>query len=201
MPKLAILLLAAGESSRMEQSKALLDWHGEPLISYQIRKLRTLNLPISVVLGGYADQIELILKELSIQTFFNPDWKEGMGKSLAYGTSRLLEASPEMEGILVYLVDQPLIALQDLRELIKTHAKNPETIIVSRSAQGWSGPPAIFPKNFFAELSQLEGDEGAKPLVKKYADSVIFYSCQSSMEDMDTPEAYRNLLDKSSLQS
>ncbi|MFC3879493.1 NTP transferase domain-containing protein [Algoriphagus namhaensis] len=201
MPKLEILFLAAGESSRMEQSKALLDWHGEPLISYQIRKLEALGLSISVVLGGYVDQIEPILKELSIKTFFNPDWQEGMGKSLAYGVTKLLEASPEMEGILVYLVDQPLIALEDLHELIKTHAENPEKIIISRSAQGWSGPPAIFPKNFYAELSQLESDEGAKPLVKKHSDSVIFYSCHSSMEDMDTPEAYRNLLDKSSLQS
>ncbi|MHA7129818.1 nucleotidyltransferase family protein [Algoriphagus namhaensis] len=201
MPKLDVLLLAAGESSRMERSKALLDWQGEPLISFQIHKLQALCLPISVVLGGYADQIQPLLKELSIKSFFNPDWQEGMGTSLAFGLSKLLEVAPETEGILVYLVDQPLIALEDLRELIKTHIKNPEKIIISRSTQGWSGPPAIFPRNFFPELSQLEGDEGAKPLVKKHSDSVVFYSCYSSMEDMDTPEAYRNLLAKSSPQS
>lgn len=201
MPKFEILLLAAGESKRMEQSKALLDWEGEHLVVYQINKLLKLDLPVSVVLGAYSKEIEAQISSLEINTFSNPNWQEGMSTSIGFGVQELLNRKPETQAILLVLVDQPLIELADLRNLIAKFEQQPDNIWVSKSREGWTGPPAIFPKPFFSELTQLRGDDGAKPLVKKHQNSVLSHLLKSDMADMDTPEAYQELLKKATRQS
>lgn len=200
MPSLEILLLAAGESKRMGQPKALLDWFGQSLLELQFKKLQALNLPISLVLGAYSKEILELSKPLEIETFVNPNWQDGMGASLAFGVQELLRNKPQTEAILLFLVDQPLLEISDLNRLLSCFQENSGKIIVSQSDEGWSGPPAIFPKSFFSALKNLSGDDGAKPVVKRNQASVLKLE-MPNMADMDTPEAYQRLLAVASRQS
>ncbi len=197
MPELSIALMAAGSSSRMGSPKALLDWGGQSLLSFQIQKLHDLDLPVNLILGSESEQVQSHISGFQGKIFVNDNWSEGMSSSMAFATQCLEDS----EATLFYLVDQPLIELSDLKRLINFHRQNPQKIIVSRSSEAWSGPPVIFPKKFFQELMQLSGDLGGKPLVKKHPDDVIFVELDSSMEDMDTPEAYQKLLAKANLRS
>lgn len=200
MPNLEVLLLAAGESKRMGQPKALLDWFGQSLLEFQGKKLQALNLPISLVLGAYSNEIQKLSKSLEIETFVNPNWQDGMGSSVAFGVQELLQKKPETEAILLFLIDQPLLEISDLNRLISSFQENPGKIIVSQSDEGWSGPPVIFPNTFFSELKNLSGDDGAKPVVKRNQASIIKLEIPN-MADMDTPEAYHRLLALASRQS
>ena len=187
--------MAAGSSSRMGSPKALLDWGGQSLLSFQVEKLSGLGIPIHLILGSESKKVQSTISDFQGQTDINENWSEGMSSSMAFAT----ECLDGSEAIVFFLVDQPLIEVADLEKLIRIHVENPQQIIVSRSMEGWSGPPVIFPKKFFQELMQLSGDLGAKPLVNKHSDDVIFVELDSSMEDMDTPEAYQKLLAKANL--
>ncbi|MDN3205243.1 nucleotidyltransferase family protein [Algoriphagus sediminis] len=197
MPELSIVLLAAGSSSRMGSPKALLDWGDQSLVAYQIQKLTQLDFPIHLILGYEGENIKRQTHQLPTKSLINPHWSEGMGNSMAFS----MEELEESDAALFFLVDQPLITVLDLKRLIDQHKRNPEAIIVSKSKEGWSGPPVIFPKKYFGGIKELRGDLGAKPLVKKHKDKVIFVELESSMDDMDTPEAYRKLLSKANLRS
>jgi len=60
------LLLAAGESTRMGQSKPLLDWGGEVLVVYQVRQLLDAGLErIVVVLGDRAETVAAALARMA----------------------------------------------------------------------------------------------------------------------------------------
>ena len=74
MIKAEILLLTAGKSSRMGQPKALLSIKGQPLISYQIDRLKELGLPITVVLGAYADAISNAATSKEVRLVLNKDF-------------------------------------------------------------------------------------------------------------------------------
>ena len=69
-------------------------------------------------------------------------------------------------------------------------------IIVSYSEKGWSGSPVLFDKVYFKELLKLKGDQGAKRIVYKYRNSVKLVDGAEFLKDIDTPEAYLELLDK-----
>ncbi len=198
MPDLGIVLLAAGASSRMGSSKALLPWGEKSLIEYQILRLQSLDYPVYPLLGSDSQFVFSVISNAGATCFVNPNWKEGMSTSMAFAVKSLKDLH---KSILFFLVDQPLISSTDLSQLVELHKANPDKIIVSRSSEGWSGPPVIFPEKFYPELMELKGDHGAKPLIKAHTSEIISVELESSMEDMDTPEAYQSLLKKANLQS
>lgn len=56
------------------------------------------------------------------------------------------------------------------------------------------GPPIIFPQRLFKQLSELSGEQGAKPIVQKYASSTIKVWLPNAGIDLDTPEQLKEML-------
>lgn len=194
MIKAEILLLTAGKSSRMGQPKALLSIKGQPLISYQINRLKELGLPITVVLGAYADAISKVVTSKEVRLVLNKDFEKGMGSSIAFGTTSIQNTNPEIDAILVCAIDQPLIPLDHFENLISTASKTSFSIIQSLSEAGWIGIPTLFKSNHFEELSKLTGDEGAKSIIQNNLSMVkAFKAPADSLIDIDTYEQYRSL--------
>jgi len=194
MIKAEILLLTAGKSSRMGQPKALLSIKGQPLISYQINRLKELGLPITVVLGAYADAISKVVTSKEVRLVLNKDFEKGMGSSIAFGTTSIQNTNPEIDAILVCAIDQPLIPLDHFENLISTASKTSFSIIQSLSEAGWIGIPALFKSNHFEELSKLTGDEGAKSIIQNNLSMVKAVKAPAdSLIDIDTYEQYRSL--------
>ena len=191
MPKLAALLLSAGHSSRMGQPKALLEWQQRPLIKHQLETLRALNCPIAVVLGANEEAISTVLKDEEVLRVSHARFDAGMGSSIAAGISAIRPLQPE--AVLIVAVDQPLITATYLKALVDFFHQNPNGIVQSTSTEGWKGIPAIFSATYFDELEGLDGDFGAKPVVKKHFDDCLAYAPSALLADMDTYAQYEAL--------
>ena len=201
MTNLHVLLIAAGASKRMGSPKQLLKWGSKTLIKHQIDILQQVNLNVSVVLGANAELIEETIKDLNVGVFFNEDWQNGMGSSIACGAKELVLHKESFEGILIALVDQPLISSEHFLKMIKNFESGKHQIIVSQTDSGITGPPVLFDVAYLDELKTLQGDEGAKPIIKKHSEKVILIPSEDCLEDIDTPEAYQRMLKLANLQS
>jgi len=194
MANIQLLLLAAGASQRMGSPKQLLQWGNETLIEYQIKTILKTNSSLSVVLGAYSEEIVSVIEKFPIEIFINENWEKGMGTSISYGMKLLLERHPNIEGVLITLIDQPLLTTIHFNKMLNLFQEGTGQIIVSHSENGWSGVPVLFDKKYFDELLKLKGDEGAKFITSKYKNSVQLINGDEILKDMDTPKAYNDLL-------
>jgi len=194
MANIQLLLLAAGASKRMGSPKQLLEWGDETLIEYQIMTLLSTDYPLSVVLGANAEEIIRVINSLPIEIYKNEEWEQGMGASIAFGVRQLLEIDSSIDGILISLIDQPLLTKDHFKKMLDLYQKKKEQIIVSHSKDGWSGAPVLFDKKYFDELINLKGDEGAKTITSKHKNSVKLIESGEILRDLDTPKAYNELL-------
>ena len=196
MDKIPILLLAAGSSSRMGQPKQLLPWGSQTLIDHQIQILLKTGNPVNVVLGSNSNLVIPVIEKYDVNIVINTDWESGMGSSISLGISEIIQKYPDANGVLITLLDQPLITTSYIEKMLETYQPGSQQILVSRSASGWTGVPVIFDKCYFKELSELKNQEGAKKIVKRHEENVILLDGGELLEDMDTPPVYQQLLEK-----
>lgn len=201
MTNIHALLIAAGESKRMGEPKQLLPWGNKTLMEHQIEVLQKADLQISVVLGANAKLIQKTIEHLKVEIAHNDHWNMGMGNSISCGAKGIHSNKNSYDGILIALVDQPLITSQHFQTMIDRFEPGKNQIIVSKSETGVTGPPVLFDITYLDELMELRGEAGAKPIIKNHQEKVILIPCQSSLEDIDTPEAYQRLLKMANLQS
>ena len=183
----ALLLLAAGNSTRMHQPKQVLPWKGSTLIENALKTAEELTDAYEVVLGAHLDEISPLVPTGKVVV--NEQWHGGMGISLAKGVASL-ERKYDPTAILVMLVDQPFLELEHYLNLIRNQLQRPSHIFAS-TYNGQPGVPAIFPKSFFKELMTLGADFGAKKLMKRHKNVVECINTYGELIDLDTPEDYR----------
>ena len=198
MPNIPIILLAAGASSRMGTSKALLEWKGETLIESRIKTLLTTNQSLVVVLGSKAEHILPYVEKLKCDYVVNEDWESGMSTSIAFGVKNLIKEHQPLDGVLITTIDQPLVDRDHLLKMIALFKKNHRQIIVSKSNKGWTGIPVLFDSYYTSELCELTGDAGAKSIVQKHSDNLLRVMGGENLVDVDTPKQYEELKKSSS---
>lgn len=187
---IGIILLAAGESKRLGQPKQLLPWRGSTLLRNAANVAMETGLgPVTVVLGASADACASALDGLSVRTIWNPNWKDGMGGSIAKGVESLWEE--DLEAVLVMLCDQPFVDTSALHDLV-TEWKIGGHEIVASSHDEASGPPALFSSTLFDELLALRGPTGAKSIIRN-SSSLAFITCRHAAVDIDTPDDWEEI--------
>ena len=201
MTNIPHVLLAAGTSKRMGQPKQLLRWANKSLIQFQVETILPSTEKLYVILGAYAALIQPLLKNYEVELIQFYQWEKGMGNSLAYGIQQILNSNPTIEGILISLIDQPLVTSSHYLNMRATFEKGNNQIIASESDSGWSGVPVLFDAYYFDELQKLSGEEGAKLILKKNKANSISINAGNTLIDMDTPEVYRKLFKEFSPQS
>lgn len=194
MANIPIILLAAGGSTRMGSPKQLLPWGSQTLIEHQIETLLKIGSPVNVVLGANSEQIIPVIEKYDVNIFVNNDWESGMGSSIATGVKGILSKFPEADGVMIELVDQPLVPTAHYRKMLSAFHPRKQQIIASSSISGWKGVPVLFDKHYFEELQNLVGKEGAKKIIQKHSAAVKYVECGNLLEDMDTPETYQKML-------
>lgn len=193
-PKIAVILLAAGASTRFGAVKQLLPWKGSTLLKHAIDTILELNVNANfVVLGANQKHIKLITDIEKVEVLVNDTWELGLGNSIAYGVKQILNYNIELDGILLMLADQPLINVNFLKALIDKFDGEADQIIASSYAKGKKGVPVIFGKIYFNELSNLNGDNGAKILLGTYSQNVTTINAEHLVLDIDTKEDYEQL--------
>jgi molybdenum cofactor cytidylyltransferase len=191
--KVGVVILAAGSSSRLGQPKQLIEYKNKSLLQNIIDHSQVLSFKSKVlILGAHAEEIQKNINTGEFKVFINEEWKEGIASSIRKGVRCSLEITPDLEHILFVLSDQPFVTNELILELMDTHIHQGKTITGCRY-NNTIGVPAIFSKHLFQELSLLEGDSGAKVLIKKYADQVADISFDHGSVDVDKPEDYTKL--------
>lgn len=194
---IAIIVLAAGSSSRLGKSKQLLHYQGETLIKKVVKTASTLSENQTIVVTGFLHQ-ELIeeLKDFPVRFVRNPDWQEGMGSSIQTGIKTLqkLENSDQIDAALFLLSDQPLITSGYLNQLIAHFYLDKNSMITATGYAGTQGVPAIFDKSVFPELEQLSGKSGAQKIFKNHPQQLATLLFKDAAIDIDTEEDYQRLI-------
>ncbi len=190
--KLGIIILAAGSSSRMGQSKQLLDINGEPLLRRIVRiALDVVPDEVVVLLGANHEEHFKVIEDLPIKSVHNNNWERGMGSSIKAGLSHLLETSPSTSAVMILVCDQPLLTADHLKELKQAYITSGAPVAAMAYART-VGVPAIFEKSLFADLINLPDDKGAKIVIEKNPSLLTIPFPEGSL-DLDTPGDYERL--------
>lgn len=201
IPKIKIFLIAAGESKRMGSPKQLLPWNDKTLIEHQIDNLSKLGFEINVVLGANAQLIKNKIKNKNVHIVINEDWKNGMGNSISCAANQIENHIESYDGILITLVDQPLITPDYFHDMLKMFQFGKRNIVVSQSESGVKGAPVLFDVFYADQLRNLNGEKGAKPILEKNKENIVLMPPNALLADMDTPKQYNDLLTRANHQS
>lgn len=182
---LHVVLLAAGSASRFGSPKLLADVQGRPML---VRTLETLLTVapcdrIVVVLGADADRLEPLVHDAKVAVVINPEHATGMASSIRAGLTRVPE---DCRGVLIALADQVAITPGDLRRLVEAWREQPGRIAAAGHGDV-TGVPAIFPATIVDQLVQLQGDRGARELLRREAGQLAVVPMSSAAIDVDTP--------------
>jgi molybdenum cofactor cytidylyltransferase len=188
------IILAAGASRRLGQPKQLVIIGGETLLDRTIRVAHeAAYAPIFVVLGANQKTISSTAKLDCTHVIRNEDWQIGISTSIQSGIREVLQLTPLPDSALILVCDQPYLSAEHLVNLRSEKAsRGDETIVVSGYAQV-IGIPAIFPSSQFAELLKLEGDQGARSLLRTSTCSLAIVPFPDGEIDVDLPSDLSNL--------
>lgn len=186
--KIGGILLAAGGSSRLGKPKQLLQFQGRSLIRIAADTLtNSLCRPIVVVLGAETDRSAYEVADLPVGVCANGEWQIGMGSSIRSGLQHLLGNEPDLDAVVIALSDQPLVTAADIDSLITEFITTTSPIVAARYG-GIVGVPALFSKAVFGELLGLDGDKGARRIIRSRPDDVRTVTIETAAIDIDTPD-------------
>ena len=195
---LTAVILAAGESTRMGTPKALLvDADNRAFVARIVRTFASAGVTeMIIVTGSQHDPIEAALKAdrppVSPRLVRNPDPARGQLSSL---WAALDAIDPETEGMLMTLVDVPMVRASTVRAVVDAWRRQRAPIV--RPAIGdRHGHPVLFDSVTFGELRKAPLSAGAKAVVHAYGDRVLNVAVDDggSLVDVDTPEEYRRVM-------
>lgn len=187
MSQSTFLVLAAGGSTRMGRPKPLLSLDGRPLVVRAVAAVRDAGARPLVVLGHRA---ELVAQAVDCDTVVNESWERGLGSSIAAGVANARRSS----SIGVLAVDQPLIGPRHLRRLID-EVDAGHTAAATLIDGRIRGIPAVFSPALYDELERLEGDRGARDILRSDRFDIVAIDGVDP-RDFDTPESWRAFLEE-----
>jgi len=188
-PKIAGIILAAGQSRRMGPANKLLSkLKGKSLIRHVTGNAIAAGLAQVIVVTGYeAGRIRQDLSGLNIIYVHNQNFAEGLSSSLKTGIQTL---GPRIDAALILLGDMPFINADIIKTIAATWARDREEHILVPHCRGQRGNPVLWPRRYFDELASLSSDSGARQLFHVHRDAIMKIELgEGILQDIDTPEA------------
>ena len=191
---IAGVLLAAGGSRRLGTPKQLLQQHGSSLVELAARQLLDAGCaPVVVIVGAHAVDIRAAVALLPVICVDNEHWERGMGTSIAMAISTLsMPTWGHVHSAVIASCDMPAVSVAHLRALTATAQSAPHHG-VRRVASAYHGPagdlvqgiPALLPRADWPALAALDGDQGARLLLRQADTATVFL--RDGDLDLDTP--------------
>jgi molybdenum cofactor cytidylyltransferase len=176
------IVLAAGAARRFGRRKLLSRNAGTTLLAATVRQaVRTTQHRCVVVLGASASRMRVELRGLDVTVIINKRWSDGMASSLKAG---VLALPPSARAALVLLADQYAVGASDLRSLASAWARRPlqpaAALVDNRL-----GAPAVLPRRLFSRIRMLQGDHGARHLLREAGMNVTAVTLAGAGLDLD----------------
>jgi len=166
---LAAVILSGGASSRMGSPKALLPYQGRPFLEHLLEiTVRPEIGARKVVLGADADSIAKVIPLKANEIVINPDWEKGQLSSIQAAVRKIPAGT---DGMLLFLIDHPLISSALVGELIAQFYKSKKPIVLP-VYEGRRGHPVIFSASLYDELLRAPLETGARAVVWAHKDDV-----------------------------
>jgi molybdenum cofactor cytidylyltransferase len=179
------ILLAAGGSTRYGSPKQLAQYKGKTLIRISAEAIADCGCsPAVVVLGSHANESLAEINGLNIRSVINSDWQTGMSSSIRAGLSELLKIDPEIDAVLITLMDQPLVTSKHLAKFVERFDDTHPPVIAAKY-QDVTGVPALFSRDLFDELFKLGGDRGARAVIRNQ-DDLMTIDVEEAAVDVDS---------------
>ncbi|MFN8701866.1 MAG: NTP transferase domain-containing protein [Rhodospirillales bacterium] len=189
-PRIAALVLAAGKSSRMAPAnKLFVEIDGRSLIDHAVAAATGSQAAATiVVLGNEAARARAALARRVATLVENPDYASGLASSLRVG----LGAVPaDCDGVVVLLADMPGVTPAHVDRLIAAFSPLEGRAICVAARNGKRGNPVLWARRYLPEMAALDGDQGARSLIRRHEDAVCEVDMPDDgvLTDLDTPEA------------
>jgi molybdenum cofactor cytidylyltransferase len=191
------IVLAAGKSTRMGRPKALLPLDERD--TFLTRLLRTFRAAaverVIVVLGHEAQAVadHLARAGLPADLAINEGYESGQLSSLLVGLDAV--DGPEVEAVLLMLVDAPLVSAATVRAVIERY-RTTHAPVVRAVRGGQHGHPVLIARSLFQALRAADPAAGAKPIVRAHVSAAgdVPVDDDGAFMDIDTPEEYEKAL-------
>ncbi len=193
-PLVAAVVLAAGTSSRLGQSKQLAPIAGRPALAYTLDALRASRVArIVLVLGHAADDIAAALDLTGVTVVRNDAYAEGQSTSVLAGVKSL---GDEIAAALMVVGDQPLLSPSVVDAVVAAFERTGGPFIVPVYENEW-GNPVLLARVTWPLLDNLKGDTGARPILRKHMDMVLEVPVPGALlDDIDTPDDYARIRER-----
>lgn len=182
MPLVPILILAAGQGSRLGRIKALAPWGDGTLLDDAVGRAREVSATVCVAVGAGESLVRSRVRQTPAYWCTVPRWREGQSRSLQAGLG-FLSWRCRWPGVMVMLVDQPLVPARHL-EALATEAERAPHRAVGTLASGRCMAPAYLPRRLWSSVSRLDGDRGAGGILAAIGARGV--ACPEAALDIDT---------------
>jgi molybdenum cofactor cytidylyltransferase len=194
---LAAVILSGGASSRMGSPKALLAYQGRPFLEHLLDITVHPKIGVRrVVLGAHAEPIAKTIALDADEIVINADWDKGQLSSIQAAIRSLPDGT---EGLILCLIDHPLISASLVNDLIETFYAASGAKIVLPVHDARRGHPVIFPAKLYEELLQAPMDKGARAVVWAHDRDVLAVPTneEGCVLNLNDPETMRRATGRS----
>lgn len=190
---IAVVILAAGASSRMGHHKLLLPIGGKPLIAWSVQAAcASLASEVLIILGRDASAVQAALPPHRYRTLVNTEFERGQGSSLSLAASSVAPAS---NGLVVLLADQPFMDRDSVDRILLAAQRESDRIIMG-SVNDHAGHPIYLPQRLFPDIRALSKDRGARDIIAAQQGEILVEPLANELAhfDVDTTEDYQQAL-------
>jgi molybdenum cofactor cytidylyltransferase len=183
---IAGVVLAAGSGSRFGGAKQLAELDSRPLLEHALRAIEAVPAieRIVVVLGARADEVRAGVDFGATEVVVCEDWEDGQSASLRRGIAAIAE---DAEAAVITLGDMPRVTPQVIARFADLAAEYGGLARARAVYEGKPGHPVVLGRVYFDAVAELEGDIGARELLRRIGVHRIECAHLCSAIDVDTP--------------
>lgn len=185
---LAIVILAAGASSRMRGRDKLFEVvEGKPILTRLVHFAQSYG-DVYVTLPDPNHPRHDLLIDTRAVPIYVPDAADGMSASIKRACAAVSETSAK--GMMILTGDLPDLTGAHFTQICTEWAKDQTRYIQAKDQDGKPGHPVIIPKSGWGDIETLQGDIGLRNILREKRIEYVSFKDNGPTLDLDTPEAW-----------